>query len=580
MRITSTGAALLTGTFRIRPTANDAYADVLTTASTFQGGVVPDVTNFTDTTDSTSSTTGAVTVTGGLGVAGQATLGTAVVLGNLSVNNVNLTAAGQFTLPDGSPFVFDTLANAANQQSSINQLNANVGTLYLGNVSTNANVGTLYLGNVSTNANLGAYQNYANANIGTLFLGNISTNANLGAYQIWANLTLSTVANAVNQQQNIDSLIQANVQTQANLGAYQTWANLTLSTVANAVNQQDAIDSLTLGNLSVNANIGAYQTYANTTASTFDANLGTVYLGNISTNANLGAYQTWANTTLAPLDAPAFTGVPTADTAAAGTNTTQLATTAFVFEANTGLAANVSSNIGQLRYNLVSNYAPLAAPAFTGLPTAPTAPAGQNDTQLATTAFVFEANTGLAANTSSNIGQLRYNLITNYAPLTAPVFQSNLFTGSAANVFVANGSTATFSSNVEIGQFDGTPANLTVRHGTPSSFGGFAYFMSNMEAAGNIIAAAPATFVSNVDIGNAEGVAANLTVRNGASASIFAQGNITVWRDTTPASSIGSSGDFPGILAYNAGILYICTGHYDGSTNIWGSVTVTTTAFP
>lgn len=34
--------------------------------------------------------------------------------------------------------------------------------------------------------------------------------------------------------------------------------------------------------------------------------------------------------TLANLDDPAFTGVPTADTAAVGTNTTQLATTAFV----------------------------------------------------------------------------------------------------------------------------------------------------------------------------------------------------------------------------------------------------------
>jgi hypothetical protein len=62
----------------------------------------------------------------------------------------------------------------------------------------------------------------------------------------------------------------------------------------------------------------------------------------------------------APLASPALTGTPTAPTAAAGTSTTQLATTAFV----------------------------TASPVFTGTPTAPTAAAGTNNTQLATTAYV------------------------------------------------------------------------------------------------------------------------------------------------------------------------------------------------
>lgn len=65
----------------------------------------------------------------------------------------------------------------------------------------------------------------------------------------------------------------------------------------------------------------------------------------------------------APLASPTFTGVPAAPTATGGTNTTQLATTAFV----QGI---------------------LASPAFTGTPTAPTATAGTNTTQLATTAFI------------------------------------------------------------------------------------------------------------------------------------------------------------------------------------------------
>jgi hypothetical protein len=60
-------------------------------------------------------------------------------------------------------------------------------------------------------------------------------------------------------------------------------------------------------------------------------------------------------------------GVLTAPTAAVNTNTTQVATTAFV--------------IGQ-------GYAPLASPTFTGTPAAPTPATADNTTKLATTAFV------------------------------------------------------------------------------------------------------------------------------------------------------------------------------------------------
>jgi hypothetical protein len=74
----------------------------------------------------------------------------------------------------------------------------------------------------------------------------------------------------------------------------------------------------------------------------------------------------------AALNSPTFTGTPAAPTAAAGTNTTQLATTAFVTTAD----------------NLKAN---LESPTFTGTPAAPTAAARTNTTQLATTAFVYKA---------------------------------------------------------------------------------------------------------------------------------------------------------------------------------------------
>jgi hypothetical protein len=76
------------------------------------------------------------------------------------------------------------------------------------------------------------------------------------------------------------------------------------------------------------------------------------------------------DTSRAALASPTFTGTPLSTTAAVDTNTTQIATTAYV--------------VGQ-------GYAKLASPSLTGTPLAPTATAGTNTTQIATTAFVTAA---------------------------------------------------------------------------------------------------------------------------------------------------------------------------------------------
>jgi hypothetical protein len=75
----------------------------------------------------------------------------------------------------------------------------------------------------------------------------------------------------------------------------------------------------------------------------------------------------------APLASPVFTGNPRGPTPAANDNDTSLATTAYV---QTELA----------------DYAPLASPTLTGVPAAPTAAALTNTTQIATTAFVTTAD--------------------------------------------------------------------------------------------------------------------------------------------------------------------------------------------
>lgn len=99
----------------------------------------------------------------------------------------------------------------------------------------------------------------------------------------------------------------------------------------------------------------------------------------------------------APLASPTLTGVPAVPTAAVNTNTTQIASTAFVVgQAASSVplidgTATVGTSLRYARQDHVhptdTTRAPTASPAFTGVPTAPTASPGNNSTQIATTAY-------------------------------------------------------------------------------------------------------------------------------------------------------------------------------------------------
>jgi len=96
----------------------------------------------------------------------------------------------------------------------------------------------------------------------------------------------------------------------------------------------------------------------------------------------------------APNDSPLLTGDPRAPTPAAADNDTTIATTAFVKTALAGASLVNSFNTRQgavtfLAADLTAvGGALLASPAFSGTPTAPTPGTGDNSTKLATTAFV------------------------------------------------------------------------------------------------------------------------------------------------------------------------------------------------
>ncbi|WP_240296961.1 tail fiber protein [Escherichia coli] len=126
--------------------------------------------------------------------------------------------------------------------------------------------------------------------------------------------------------------------------------------------------------------------------------------------------------TKAPIESPSLTGTPTAPTAAQGTNSTQIANTAFVKAAITALingapgtldtlkeiaaAINNDPNFSTTINNALALKAPLASPALTGIPTAPTAAQGTNNTQIATTAYVRAAISALVGSSPEALDTL------------------------------------------------------------------------------------------------------------------------------------------------------------------------------
>lgn len=88
-----------------------------------------------------------------------------------------------------------------------------------------------------------------------------------------------------------------------------------------------------------------------------------------------------------------LTGNPTAPTQASSDDSTRIASTAFVQALFTALRAGVSSAFDTLAEiaTELGLKAPLASPALTGTPTTPTASAGTNNTQIASTAYVDTA---------------------------------------------------------------------------------------------------------------------------------------------------------------------------------------------
>lgn len=213
------------------------------------------------------------------------------------------------------------------------------------------------------------------------------------------------------------------------------------------------------------------------------------------------------DTSRAPLASPGLTGIPTAPTAPVNTNSTQLATTAFTLaQINTSrpFEATVSNiqmdgvaSVGTLStvargdhvHPTDTTRAPLASPALTGVPTAPTAAPGTNTSQIATTAFTVAAfnsaistsvqkdsNTGAAqmpVGTTAQrglatSGRLRFNSdLSRYEGADGTNWNSlgGATGGGTDSIFYLNGQTISNNYTIPSGQNALTAGPITIANG-------------------------------------------------------------------------------------------------------------------
>jgi len=235
----------------------------------------------------------------------------------------------------------------------------------------------------------------------------------------------------------------------------------------------------------------------------------------VSTEYSRGDHYHPAPTGFAPLASPAFTGNPTAPTPSPGDSDTSIATTAFVANAVSAAGGLLPSNNLPLMNGTVSagvgvsasrddhvhpsdtSRAPLASPSFTGVPQAPTATAGTNTTQLATTAFVTSAVGSVGAGTyltiNNNLSDLQ-NATTARANLglsTMGQFDGACTDGDFAFTNAANTFTARQQFNAGLTEKYAAVAASTIDCSLASVFsrtvsGAVSLLVSNAAAAGNV----------------------------------------------------------------------------------------------
>lgn len=244
-------------------------------------------------------------------------------------------------------------------------------------------------------------------------------------------------------------------------------------------------------------------------------NSGTDVISTYSTANTWVALATQAYVEAAKIS-PIFTGVPTAPTAPAGTANTQIATTAFV-----------------------SN-----SPQFSGVPTAPTAPTATNSTWIATTAFVQNNKVSPA--------------FTGTPTAPTPVYNDNT-TKIATTAFV-QGEKASPA-------FSGTPTAPTAVAGTASTQIATTEFVTNSpEFAGSPKAPTAPTGTANTQIATTEFVTVSPAFSGSPTAptASISVANTQIATTAFVATAVGPGGLLGSMAQQNAGAVNITGGTING----------------
>lgn len=333
------------------------------------------------------------------------------------LNTLNELAAALGDDPAFFTTVANNLGNAVNVLSNSQTATSNALTLVQGNVNAIANSITSIQNNISTQSD--TIQGLTNS-LSSHEADQTNVHGITNALAIVYSDQLDTVANSISTHASANNAVHGitntlNLVYQSDLESHET-ANTSVHGISNALNlvytndsrlsdertpssasvtaakiASDAVETAKIANAAVTAaklasNSVETAKIANgaVTDEKIANNISQSHITNLTTDLGLLASQSSVDLK-APLASPALTGIPTAPTANTTTNTTQIATTAFVQQEiailtnsapellNTldelAAALGDDANFATTTANTIALKAPLASPTFTGLVT-------------------------------------------------------------------------------------------------------------------------------------------------------------------------------------------------------------------
>jgi cytoskeletal protein CcmA (bactofilin family) len=444
-------------------------------------------------------------------------------------------------------------------------------------------------------ANVGAYQLYANANIGTLFLGNISTNANLGAFQIYSNANAGSQAEAIN---SFNSLRLAfNTYANTKIG---TNTNSNLVVVATTTSTNTTTGALVVGGgagIAGAIHVGSSGTFAGliqttaTTAATSTAT-GALYVaggagivGNLHAGGNviLGSSTTTSNVVV--------TGTRTSTTTTTG---------ALVVRGGAGIVGNVYTDRVYTTTGIFwsGNNAVFAPPASSIFSSNVVAASGTASSSTTTGALVVQGGAGISGDVWTGAGMsIGTDLTVNrtlrvvqnlQVDLTATIQEVSITGTTAATnltngvLRIPNGGGISVYGNIHTRKLYTLEGLYWSGNSQPFQAEAAPTFLSNLVAASGTASVSTTTGALVVAGAGGLGVGGDLNTNAGSTVAGWTVGGLLWAACTTPATSATSGG---GLLvsggARFTGNIYASGNIYLGantSSNLVANATTTSTS--